>query len=172
MKTLCYFMSHTASKTAAELTCSNPYACFPKHNILGTYSLNCLQRLWNHTNAAQRKGPIHQWCCAREARVYVGSSKQHCTLSAPGKWHSSWCCRGFYLHHWDSQKPQWRSDSCCKYKGNCPSCPGRLLTFPRRGKVSVGHPKTIPISQGKSLPSYRMLWIEVGILVSWHFVKN
>lgn len=38
-------MSHIASKTAAELTCSNPYACFPKHNILGTYSLNCLQGL-------------------------------------------------------------------------------------------------------------------------------
>lgn len=141
---LCYFTSHIANKTAAELTCPNPYACFPKHNVLGTYSLNCLRRQQNQP----AKRPHPSWQTHTSATLERLASASAPTSIIGPYWHQAiktWemafsRCWGehYYLHYCGSQRPQPRSESRRRqYKGSDRKLPLMLLTFQRRGKVWV-----------------------------------
>lgn len=140
-------MSHIANKTTAELTCPNPYACFPKHNILGTYSLNCLWRFWNRTKPPHKKTPsilaitsssmLERWvpvlAAASITGLYWHQGIKTCETVFRQCWEGGIIC--LIVVPRDSNQDQIPAAHSTKVAiGNCPSCPGGLLTFQRRGK--------------------------------------
>lgn len=161
MKTLCYFMFHIANKAAAELTHPSPSACFPKQNVLGTYSPNCLQSSGT-TEKQPTKRPHPSWLAHPRATL-----ERQASVSAPANiitqlsaqmiktWERSFkqCC-GFFMGiaafprdpSWDQVPTAPITEAAM---GNCLSCPGRLLTLEKKGKAWVIPCEMTPISQVK-----------------------
>lgn len=77
MKTLCYFVFCIANKAAAELTHPSPSACFPKQNVLGTYSPNCL-RISGTTQKQPTERPHPSWLAHPRAML-----ERPASVSAP-----------------------------------------------------------------------------------------